>query len=413
MTATIQEKFHALGTGMGTSLVERWEEIEIFKLALVSGHHAFLLGEPGIAKSMLFDVGIAGIDGLQPDDYFHTLFMKSSTPESVFGPLDILALKEGRYRFIPEGFLPLAKIAFVDEIWKANGAILNALLWAVNERLYRNDGKVETIPLHSMFCASNEMPESDELLAIYDRFTLRRVVKRISEPGNFVTMLKGVVGGRPAVEKSITWDEIMQAHVESKQVRVPADVLDALSDVKEKLRNENIFPSDRRFANCIPIVQAAAWLDGETEVDVNHLHTLRHVLWGDPNDIATVESIVLALSNPVDIKIGGIQEGLSSLSTEIDRVINDGGDEDQRERSAGEIFTKIDETKDELRSIRDQLSDSNKRSVRLEAATDQLVGLAARVLTKIFTLPPEKVEKGLKKFKAEITGEPEVPDAAQ
>lgn len=401
----LQEKFTALGKLMTGRLVERHEEIEIFKLALIAKTHVFLLGEPGIAKSMLIELGIEHVEDLEPDDYFHTLFMKSSPFESVFGPLDIQALKEGRYRHIPEGFLPSAKIAFIDEIWKANGAILNALLWATNERIYRNDGKVVDLPLWTVFSASNEMPESDELNAIYDRFPLRRVVKRISEPGNFITMLKSVVSGASDDSKVITWAEIEQAHAEAQAITVPIGVLDALSDVKEKLKAENIFPSDRKFAQCIGIIKAAAWLDGETEVDVNHLHTLRHVLWGDPNDIATVESIVLALSNPTDIKIRAIMEALSGLSVEIGRVINDGGDEDQKERSAGEIFLKIDESKAELRAIAEELSSSNKRTVKLDTAVEQCTGLAARVLTKIFGLPPEKVEKGLKKFKEEITGE--------
>ena len=144
---------------MRSSLLERDDEIEIILLAMLARTHAFFLGEPGIAKSKLIETAISLIGpDLNAEDYFHILFMKSTTREDVFGPLDLQKLKEGHYHYMEPGYLPVAKIVFGDEFWKANGAIQNALLWATNERLYRNDGVVTTIPLHSMFIASNEMP---------------------------------------------------------------------------------------------------------------------------------------------------------------------------------------------------------------------------------------------------------------
>lgn len=78
-----------------------------------------------------------------------------------------------------EGYLPTAEVAFVDEIFKANSAILNALLTLLNERLFDNGNKRLQAPLMTLIGASNELPESEELDALYDRFLIRRQVAQV------------------------------------------------------------------------------------------------------------------------------------------------------------------------------------------------------------------------------------------
>ena len=111
-----------------------------------------------------------------------------------------------------DGYLPTAEVAFIDEIFKANSAILNALLTLLNERLFDNGNQRFPVPLlclvgpmqrlypvteacsllsHSLLCdgnamhllqvgASNELPESEELDALFDRFLVRRQVAQVS-----------------------------------------------------------------------------------------------------------------------------------------------------------------------------------------------------------------------------------------
>ncbi len=67
--------------------------------------------------------------------------------QELFGPLSMRALEEDKYVRQIEGYLPYAKVAFIDEIFKANSAILNTLLTILNERLFDNGSSRIRVPL--------------------------------------------------------------------------------------------------------------------------------------------------------------------------------------------------------------------------------------------------------------------------
>lgn len=93
------------------------------------------------------------------------------------------ALENDEYVRQTDGYLPQATVAFIDEIFKANSAILNTLLTILNERLFDNGAVRAQVPLLCLVAASNELPESEELDALYDRFLVRKEVKQVSAGG--------------------------------------------------------------------------------------------------------------------------------------------------------------------------------------------------------------------------------------
>ncbi len=64
------------------------------------------------------------------------------------------------------------------QVFKANSAVLNSLLTILNERLFDNGSERLPVPLLCLVGASNELPESEELDALYDRFLFRYAVSQ-------------------------------------------------------------------------------------------------------------------------------------------------------------------------------------------------------------------------------------------
>src|SRR5512135_534698 len=145
------------------------EVIRLLLVAVIAGEHAVLLGPPGTAKSAL----IRSLAQLLQSRYFEYLLTRFTEPNEIFGPVDIAAFREGNYRRKIEGMLPEAESVFLDEVFKSNSAILNALLTLLNERKFTSGGQVLRVPLISVFAASNEVPGDETLNAIFDRFLLR------------------------------------------------------------------------------------------------------------------------------------------------------------------------------------------------------------------------------------------------
>ncbi|RME56807.1 MAG: AAA family ATPase, partial [Deltaproteobacteria bacterium] len=182
----VGQKIRRIRSELQGRFLEREREVDGALMALLSGQHLLLIGPPGTAKSMLADELCKRIEDAV---YFQWLLTRFTTPEEVFGAVSLKGLEQDEYRRVTAGKLPECDIAFLDEVFKANSSILNALLTLINERKFHNGREVVQVPLLTLFGASNELPEEDELTALYDRFLLRYQVSYLRETFNFLKML--------------------------------------------------------------------------------------------------------------------------------------------------------------------------------------------------------------------------------
>ena len=72
-------------------------------------------------------------------------------------------------------------IAFLDEIFNSNSAILNTLLTIINERKFYQDGQPVPVRMVMLFAATNEIPDFDDLSALRDRFALKIESRSVSD----------------------------------------------------------------------------------------------------------------------------------------------------------------------------------------------------------------------------------------
>lgn len=282
------EKLNDIKNALNNKFIEREKEVEAMLIALLSRQHMLMIGPAGTAKSAL-SAELSNI--IEGSEYFQWLLTKFSTPEEIFGALSLKDLENGVYKRNTTSKMPEAHIVFLDEIFKANSAILNSLLTLINERLFYNNGQPTTSPLMSVIGSSNEFPEEGEgLEALFDRFLLRFEVDYIGDNDNFIAMLKGK--GQDQKMPHMTLQELESLQFLCDMVMIPDKVYDVLSDIRTDLKDEGIRPSDRRFKQSLSILRAKSLIEQRQEVETKDLLLLENTLWETPEQKSMVSTIV-------------------------------------------------------------------------------------------------------------------------
>ena len=284
LTARLRRIQQSLQTG----LIERATPTRLALLAALAGEHTLLIGPPGTAKSELARrLHLAFEDGY----YFERLLTRFSVPEELFGPLSIKALENDEYLRLTDNYLPAAAIAFIDEIFKANSAILNTLLTLLNEREFDNGGRRQKVPLISVIGASNELPQEEEVDALYDRFLCRYVVHPVSDE-QFPALLELQEDQVAFIdtEDKLTASELKALQEAADGVTLPGEVIEQLIAARQFLQQKKFTISDRRWRKVIKLLKVSAYTNGRNEVCIWDCWLLQHCLWDEPEQHVVVSN---------------------------------------------------------------------------------------------------------------------------
>ena len=291
-----------------SDLIERAVPVRLSLLAALSGEHLLLLGPPGTAKSEL----ARRLHRVFANaNYFERLLTRFSVPEELFGPLSIRALEEDRYQRLTRNYLPDASVAFIDEIFKSNSAILNSLLTILNEREFDNGSERIKTPLICVIAASNEMPEESGLDALYDRFLIRYQVSPVSDKG-FSALLKiptlNLLPDMSCLEL-LNIEDIKYIQEMSKGIYLHKQAQMIMQRFRQYLKEQSIYISDRRWRQALKLLQVSAFTSEQKFISTWDCTLLVHIMWQSPEQQNKLNSwFINELNLDVDSAVTRLQK---------------------------------------------------------------------------------------------------------
>ncbi|MCL1994308.1 MAG: AAA family ATPase [Spirochaetes bacterium] len=330
----VKQRIEKILEQLNAGLYEKESAMALALLSSIAGESIFLLGPPGVAKSLIarrLKYAYKGANAESPPA-FEYLMSRFSTPDEIFGPVRISKLKEDKYERQTEGYLPGAWVVFLDEIWKAGPSIQNALLTVLNEKLYRNGTEEKPVPMKALVSASNELPAKDQgLEALWDRFLVRLVVEGVEQPENFNKMITAPqTDFERNLGNEITAEEYSEWSGKIAEITVPENVLKVIDVIRKKIEQynqneeiaEKIYVSDRRWVKIVRLLRTSAFLNDRAAVDLMDCFLLKHCIWNEEGQIQAISEFVNSAVEEhgytVSIDFGDIKKELVAFQAEID-----------------------------------------------------------------------------------------------
>ena len=325
---SLKKRIEDLVSSVSADMLEREEIVAVSLLSALCGQNTFLLGPPGTAKSLI-SRRIA--HAFEHSSYFEYLMNRFSTPEEVFGPVSIKALKEDRYVRKTDSYLPKADFAFLDEIWKSSPAILNTLLTLINEHTFRNGDEIQQASIKALIAASNETPDREQgLEALYDRFIVRLFVKPIQQPNHFDRLLESkptlsMIDVNTALR--ITESEWMDWRKYIYDVKLSSETLIIVHLIREQLFRQSetlaIYVSDRRWQRAAILMKASAFFNDRQETNHSDALLLQHCLWSHESNRIAIRDIVTDAVKAAGLETDIDLHAIDNRKDDLDREIHD------------------------------------------------------------------------------------------
>ena len=251
---------------------------------------------------------------------------------------------------------------------QGSSAVLNALLTILNERAFDNGPVRLPVPLISLFGASNELPQGDDLAALWDRFALRQIVEYVSDSG-FARLMRLTAQAAPPTYLPRAELEALQQLAAT--IPVPDGVLDALVALRKELAGQGVVASDRRWRKTLLLLRAHALIEGRGLVEEDDLIILQDALWMQPEERQTIARTVARLANPLNAKALELADQAHGVFEQTMLAQRDGDDAAQMQ-AAVEGNAKLKSIRGQLRRLHEQAQAQGRNTGRIEKAGAQV-----------------------------------------
>jgi MoxR-like ATPase len=262
-TEISRQKLLEVEKTLNTLVIGHEDFIKALMVASVAGEHIVVIGPPGTAKSYAVRLFAKLVNA----NFYQYLLTKFTSFDEIFGTVDIISLSKGEFRRNWSRIVN-SEFVFLDEIFKANSAILNALLSLLQERVVydpMSGSPVET-RLHTAVGASNETPEDPELQALYDRFAIRVFINYLDDDKALFTAIQSRWLNSNSLQPIASMSDVKTLHqyamtLMSAKIKDLGEVYklyytNVLPLVKS-LRSKGVIVSDRTIIEKIPKLYCA------------------------------------------------------------------------------------------------------------------------------------------------------------
>jgi MoxR-like ATPase len=182
-----RERLKTVENTLNSIIIGHEDFVKALMLSAVAGEHIVVIGPPGTAKSY----AVRAFAQLLSAKFYSYLLTKFTSYDELFGAIDVAVLAKGEFRRNWSNIIK-SDFVFLDEIFKANSAILNALLSLLQERIIYDPMTGQAMPaqLWTAVGASNEVPEDPELIALYDRFAVKVFIDYLADDASLLKAIQ-------------------------------------------------------------------------------------------------------------------------------------------------------------------------------------------------------------------------------
>lgn len=282
MATLAQEIFEKIQKNISNYVIERFKEVELMTVTLLSRGHMLIEGPPGTAKTLMAKLFAEAL-GLK----FKRIQM---TPDMI--PSDIIGAKivdpkTGELRTILGPIF--ANIVLIDEINRASPKTQSALLEAMQERCVTIEGDTYNLPEPFMIIATQNPWETEGVFPLpetqIDRFSLAISLDYPSLDVELTIVTKDheLKGLEPRLNPVVSKDELIRAINEASEVHIERKIMKYIVEIVQKTREipEIILGvSPRTSVILLRTVKALAAIRGRKYVipdDVKYLAP--YILW--------------------------------------------------------------------------------------------------------------------------------------
>jgi MoxR-like ATPase len=204
----------------------------------------------------------------------------------------------------------------------------------LNERLFTVGSTVVKVPLISAFGASNEVPNDEDLMAVFDRFLIRMRSENLDSYHFQDLLVRGLAhevskinGEYDAMRPLLSAGDLrsLQMTLAERMRSFPDEFLAQYKGLVFQIRAEGVSVSDRRAVKMLKLFAASALLDNRMAPDPSDFWILKHT-WNNLDQAEILDGVVGPVleawyrEHPETRRTAAADVGIEALIGEINRI---------------------------------------------------------------------------------------------